>query len=408
MLTPAFIRENVDAVRASIARREMSVDLDRWLKLDGRRAELIPTVEALRSKLKLSGKPTPEQLVDLQQDKQQLARHEEELKYIEDEWQRLLEDVPNLIAEGTPDGDETANALVRSGGAKPDFGFTPLDHLGLNEKLHFVDFEAGAKVAGSRFYFLRDKGVRLWDAVQMLAKRELTRQGFELMYVPHMVNSRVAAGTGFLPRGEERQVYRVEGEDLNLIATAELPLTGLAMDDILDLERPQLLAASSPCYRLEAGAYGKFSKGLYRVHQFEKLEMYVYARPDDSEALLEKILAIEENLCEQMEIPYQVVRIATGDLSAPAYKKYDVQYWSPVDKMYRELTSCSNCTDYQARRLNVRYRTPDGSLNHAHTINGTAVTSSRTLIAILENHQTADGGVRLPQALADIYGEELL
>jgi seryl-tRNA synthetase len=408
MLAPAFIRENIDAVRASITRREMSVDLDRWLKLDVRRTELIPTVETLRSKLKLSGKPTPEQLVDLQHDKQQLARHEEELKYIEDEWRRLLEDMPNLIAEGTPDGDETANVQVRAGGTKPEFDFTPLDHLALNEKMQFVDFETGAKVAGSRFYFLRGKGVRLWDAVQTLAKRELMRQGFELMYVPHMVNSRVAAGTGFLPRGEERQVYRVEGEDLNLIATAELPLTGLAMDDVLELARPQLLAASSPCYRLEAGAYGKFSKGLYRVHQFEKLEMYIYARPDDSEALLEKILAIEESLCEQMGIPYQVVRIAAGDLSAPAYKKYDVEYWSPVDNMYRELTSCSNCTDYQARRLNVRYRTSDGDLRHVHTINGTAVTSGRTLIAILENNQMSDGQVRLPKALADIYGEELL
>jgi seryl-tRNA synthetase len=193
-----------------------------------------------------------------------------------------------------------------------------------------------------------------------------------------------------------------------MIATAELPLTGFAMDEILDVEKPVLLAANSPCYRLEAGAYGKFSKGLYRVHQFDKLEMYIYSRPDQSEALLEEILSIEESLCEQLEIPYHVIRIADGDLSAPAYKKYDVEYWSPVDASYRELTSCSNCTDYQARRLNIRFRAEDGTLQHPHTLNGTAVTSSRTLIAILENHQTEDGRVRLPAALVHYYRGEYM
>lgn len=408
MLSPVYIRENSDEVRESIARRGMSVDIDRWLKLDLRRSELIPLVEVARSKLKLGGKPTDEQLTQLQRDKQDLARHEEELKYIEAEWQRLLEDIPNLIAAGTPAGGESASVELRVGGVKPEFGFSPQDHLGLNEKLKFVDFELGAKVAGSRFYYLRDCGVRLWDAVQALAKAELRQRGFEFLYVPHMVNSRVASGTGFLPRGEERQIYKAEGEDLNMIATAELPLTGFAMDEIIDVEKPVLLAASSPCYRLEAGAYGKFSKGLYRVHQFEKLEMYIYCKPEKSDQLLEEIISIEEALCAQLEIPYHVIRIADGDLSAPAYKKYDVEYWSPVDDAYRELTSCSNCTDYQARRLNIRFRTPDSKLQHPHTLNGTAVTSSRTLIAILENHQTADGRVRLPAALANYYGEEYL
>lgn len=408
MLSPAYIRENTDEVRASISRRGLSVDLDRWLKLDVRRAELIPIVEAARSKLKVDGRPTDEQLVRLQTDKQDLNRHEEELKYVQTEWQRLLEDIPNVIAENTPAGGEEASEEIRVGGKPPEFEFEPKDHLVLNEKLQFIDFEAGAKVAGSRFYFLRGRGARLWDAVQTLAKQELSRRGFELMYVPHMVNARVAAGTGFLPRGEERQVYQVEGEDLNLIATAELPLTGYAMDDILELSKPLCMAASSPCYRLEAGTYGKFSKGLYRVHQFEKLEMYIYCQPLESEVLLEEVLAVEEALCEQMGIPYRVIRIADGDLSAPAYKKYDVEYWSPADNMYRELTSCSNCTDYQARRLNIRYRRDDGPLAHPHTLNGTAVTSSRTLIAILENNQTKDGQVVLPKALADIYGEELL
>jgi seryl-tRNA synthetase len=408
MINLQFLRENPDVVRESILRRGMKVDLDRWLVLDARRAELIPEVEAARSKFKLKGKPNPEELEALQIAKTQLAEHEEELSYVEAEWQRLLEDLPNVIADGTPDGGEEANREERKGGVQPSFDFQPKDHLELNDQLRFVDFESGAKVAGSRFYYLRGPGVKLWDAILTLAKQVLTEHGFELLYVPHMVNSRVAAGTGFLPRGEERQIYKTEDVDLNLIATAELPLTGLYMDSEVDITEPTKLAAVSPCYRMEAGTYGKFSKGLYRVHQFEKLEMYVYAQPGQGESILEQILAVEEELCERLEIPYRVVRIAAGDLSAPAYKKYDVEYWSPVDQSYKELTSCSDCTDYQARRLNVRARAEDGTLTYPHTLNGTAVTSSRTLIAILENHQTAEGRVKLPAALAEIYGGEFL
>lgn len=408
MLAPSFIRSHIDDVRISIARRGLAADLDRWLELDQRRTELVPQVDTARSKMKVTGKPTPEELKQLQLAKQDLIKLEEELGYIEKEWQALLEDIPNMIASETPDGDESHNRVERLGGDVRAQEFNPKDHVELNETLDYMDFAKGAKVAGSRFYFLKDKGVQLWDAIEILAKRELRARGFELVAVPHMVNQRVAAGTGFLPRGEERQVYQIEGDDLNLIATAELPLTGMMMDEVIDLANPIRLAASSPCYRMEAGTYGKFSKGLYRVHQFHKLEMYIYCLPDDSDKLLEEVVAIEESLCQQMEIPYRVVRIASGDLSAPAYKKYDLEYWSPVDKRYRELTSCSNCTDYQARRLNIRHRTAEGNLEYVHTLNGTAVTSSRGLIAVLENHQTADGRVRLPQALAEIYGEEYL
>lgn len=408
MINLQFLRENPDAVRQSILRRGLKLDLDRWLTLDARRAELIPVVEAARSKLKLKGKPSAEELEALQIAKTQLIEREEELGYIEAEWQRLLEDMPNLIADGTPDGGEEANREDRTSGMPPAFDFQPKDHLELNDQLRFIDFESGAKVAGSRFYYLRGPGTRLWDAVLTLAKRVLNEHGFELLYVPHMVNSRVAAGTGFLPRGEERQIYKTEDLDLNLIATAELPLTGLYMDAEVDVREPTKLAAVSPCYRLEAGTYGKFSKGLYRVHQFEKLEMYVYVQPGAGDKMLEEILAVEEELCKLLEIPYRVVRIAAGDLSAPAFKKYDVEYWSPVDASYKELTSCSDCTDYQARRLNIRTRAEDGTLVYPHTLNGTAVTSSRTLIAILENHQTEDGRVKLPTALAEIYGGEYL
>lgn len=410
MLDLTYIRKHPDEVLTSVKRRGMHVALDRWQKLDSRRSELIPVVEQLRSSLKLTGKPTTEQMTALQATKDNLKQHEEELTYIEKEWRSLWEDLPNLIDEGTPDGGEEANQELKQVGSKPKFDFTAKDHLELNQQLNFVNFEDGAKAAGSRFYYLNDNGAALWDAIAAVAKQTVREAGFQMSMVPHMVNSQVAAGTGFLPRGEERQTYKVEDEDLILIATAELPLTGRYMNSILPMqvEQPILWAAVSPCYRLEAGAYGKFSKGLFRVHQFEKLEMYAYTTPDESAVLLEKILMVEEKICAALEIPYRVVRIAAGDLSAPAFRKYDIEYWSPSDETWRELTSCSNCTDYQARRLNIRYKQADGSLAFAHTLNGTAVTSSRTLIAVIENHQQADGSIRLPQAIADYYGKEIL
>ncbi len=410
MLDLTILREHPDEVLASVKRRGMHVALDRWQKLDTRRSELIPVVEQLRGSLKLTGKPTQEQVTALQATKEKLKQHEEELTYIEKEWRSLWEDLPNMIDEGTPDGGEEANQEIKQGGTKPSFGFAVKDHLELNQKLDFVNFEDGAKVAGSRFYYLNDNGAALWDAIEQVAKQAVREAGFQMSMVPHMVNSAVAAGTGFLPRGEERQIYKVEDEDLNLIATAELPLTGRYMDTVLPLraDQPILWAAVSPCYRLEAGTYGKFAKGLFRVHQFEKLEMYAYTTPEESAALLEKILVVEEKICAALEIPYRVVRIAAGDLSAPAFRKYDIEYWSPSDETWRELTSCSNCTDYQARRLSIRYKQADGSLAFAHTLNGTAVTSSRTLIAVIENHQQADGSIRLPKAVAHYYGRETL
>jgi seryl-tRNA synthetase len=216
-------------------------------------------------------------------------------------------------------------------------------------------------------------------------------------------------GTGFAPRGEERQFYTIEGEDLNLIATAEIPLTGYHADEILDLSKlPLQYAAFSPSYRREAGAYGKYSRGLYRVHQFNKFEMYVYCRPGDSESWHQKLVAIEEAICQRLEIPYRVVQIAAGDLGSPAYKKYDLEYYTPVEDGYRELMSCSNVTDYQARRLGIRTRNEDGQTIFVHTLNGTAGAMSRLIIAIIENNQTAEGRVAIPEALQKYYGEKLL
>jgi seryl-tRNA synthetase len=220
------------------------------------------------------------------------------------------------------------------------------------------------------------------------------------MGVPHMVNTRIVEGTGFSAKGDEKQIYKVEGEDLNLIATAEIPLTGFFADEIIPLNwLPSPMVGWSPAYRVEGGAYGKHNRGLFRTHQFNKLEMYIFCEPKDSEEWHQKLLSIEEEICQLLKIPYRVVRIASRDLGAPAYKKYDIEYWSPVDKQYRELMSCSNVTDYQARNLNIRYRKEDGSTEFVHTLNATAIAMSRMPIAIIENFQTVEGSVKIPKAL---------
>jgi seryl-tRNA synthetase len=231
------------------------------------------------------------------------------------------------------------------------------------------------------------------------------KKGFTPITVPHMVNTRTMNGTGYLPRGEERQVYKIEGEDLNLIATAEIPITGYHSDEILDeAALPLLYAGISPAYRMEAGAYGKHSRGLYRVHQFNKVELYVFCLPSQSEEWHQKLIALEEELCQNLNLPYQLVRIAAGDLGAPAYKKFNIEYWSPVDQSYKELMSCSNITDYQARRLNIRYRNKNNKIEYLHTLNGTAAAMSRMMIAIIENHQNDKGELVIPEVLLQHMG----
>ncbi len=408
MLDIKYIREHPDAVRDSITRRGVALNLDSLLELDAERVQLVGQSEQLRSQLKIDGKPSEDQLRDLQAVKEQFEAAESKLREVTERYQDLLEQVPNLIAADTPDGGEDAKRVDRTWGKTDDLGFEPKDHLELSLIHDIVNFEAGAKVAGNKFYFLRPKAVRLWQAILRLAQDTIAEEGFEPMMVPHMVNERVAAGTGYMPKGEQADNYQDKEQGLVMIATSEIPLTAYHMDDVVDLATPLKYAGLSTCYRLEGSAYGKFAKGLYRVHQFDKLEMYTFCAAEQSEGELERIIALEEKIFQALEIPYQLTRTPSGDLSAPAYKKFDLEYYSPVDKGYRELTSCSNCTDYQARRLNIRYRNAAGKLDYAHTLNGTAVNTTRTLIAFLENHQQADGEVRIPKALQHYYGGETL
>lgn len=401
------LRENPQIYKDSAKLRGIDVDIDRLLVLDKDRIELIQKSEALRSELKTESKPTEKELDSLKVKKQEFEELQNDLKTKLEQYFTILASVPNLIANDTPEGGEENNR-VESEHGKTKVDFDVRDHLQLNDINDLFDFEAGSKVATSKFYFLKEKALRLWQSILLYSQDIIREEGFALMSVPHMVNYDIAEGTGYMPRGEEGQNYVDEAQKLVMIATSELPLTGYHKDEIIDVTDPVLYGGLSTCYRLEAGAYGKFSKGLYRTHQFEKLEMYIFCKPSDSEKQLQKILSIEEKICKNLEIPYRVVRIAAGDLSAPAYQKYDVEYYSPAEKQYRELTSCSNCTDYQSRNLNIRYRNEKDELEYVHTLNGTVATSSRLLIAILENYQRADGTIQIPKVLQKYYGSEML
>lgn len=406
MIDTKDLRQNPDAYKDSAKQRGIAVDIDKILELDTKRLELLQQVEARRSKLNVAGKPTDEELATLKQAKAELEGLEAKLNEVETAQKELLLSVPNLLAEATPEGGEESNREESKWG-EPRQGEVK-NHLELSEANGWLDFERGAKVAGNKFYYGKGAYVKLEMAVMRLAMDLIEEAGFTLMATPHLVSGRVLDGTGFQPRGEEDQVYKIEGEDLALIGTAEIPLTGYHADEIIPQDKlPLAYAALTPSYRKEAGAYGKHSKGLYRVHQFDKLEMYVFCAPEESEAWHQKLLKLEEEICRRLEIPYRVVRIAAGDLGAPAFKKYDIEYWSPADEEYRELTSCSNCTDFQARRLDIRYKSEDGN-RPVHTLNGTAVAFSRVFIALVENHQQPDGSVKLPDALKSYYGGDKL
>jgi seryl-tRNA synthetase len=315
--------------------------------------------------------------------------------------------VPNFTHPDAPIGkDESANLPIRSHGEVPRPAFPPKDHLALMEGLDLVDFEGGAKVAGQKFYYLKNEAVLLELALVQFALRLLQEEGFTLFITPDLARQEILNGIGFNPRGESTQIYSIENSDLSLVATAEITLGGLLADEILEAERlPLLYAGLSHCFRTEAGSAGRESRGLYRVHQFTKVEMFAFTRPEDSEAMHERFVAIEENIYRQLEVPYRVVDICTGDLGAPAYRKYDLEAWMPGRGQWGEITSTSNCTDYQARRLNIRYKEKGGKgTSMVHMLNGTAVAVSRSIIALVENGQQADGSIRLPRCLglADI------
>jgi seryl-tRNA synthetase len=410
MIDIQILRDNPELVKRKSAEKKMAVDVDEILRLDTSYRELLGQVEQLRQKRNeisdqmKSGKPDQQLIDEGKQLKVELAEGESLLAQSRGELDSLLAKIPNLHADDVPIGDEISSVEVRRFGDCERTGAQ--DHLDFATARDWVDFERGAKVAGAKFYFLKGDLALLENALIQYALSVMQEEGFTYITVPHMVNAQTATGTGFAPRSDEQNdEYFIEGEDLSLIATAEMPLTGYHAGEIIDEDKlPLLYAGYSPCYRKEAGTYGKHTRGLFRVHQFNKLEMYVFCPPEQSVELHERLLAIEEKIWQKIGIPYHVINIASGDLGAPAAKKYDIEYWSPVDGAFRELTSCSNCTDFQTRNLNIRMRRADGKIELLHSLNGTAVSTARTLVAILENFQGSDGTLQIPQVLQNYIG----
>ena len=416
MLDINFIREHLTQVENSTREKGYKTDIKAILKQDDERKALLQEVEALRTKRNAiaakmkGGKPTPELIAEGKEVKLQLSDKEKELDELTKAVNDSLKTVPNVIFEDVPLGGEECSVEVKKWGT-PRPAEEAVDHLDFATSRDWVDFERGAKVAGAKFYYLKDGLALLENALLQFGLSKIQEHGFTYMTTPDLVSSRVLEGTGFAPRSSEQSdEYFIEGEDLALIATAEMTITGYHMDEILDEDKlPLFYAGYSACFRKEAGAYGKYTRGLFRVHQFNKLEMYCFCLPEQSKEIHEKILSIEEDIWQSLNIPYHIINIAAGDLGAPAAKKYDLEYWSPVNQKYQELTSCSNCTDFQSRAVNIRVRKKDGSLEYVHTLNGTAISLARAMVAVLENYATKDGKLKVPEVLKPYLGnrEEL-
>jgi seryl-tRNA synthetase len=394
-------RNDPDGIRAALARKGAAELFDELMAADRAVLDVQPQVEELRAKRKLKGKPTAEQLAGLEQVKVELQRLEEELGAAEARRKDVLDRVPNPPAEDTPDGFTDEDAVeIRRVGDPPSFDFPIKDHLDLAQAFGWIDMERAAKVSGSRFAYRVGDVALLELSLYRYALDRLVQKGFVPVLPPVLVREEAMYGTGFLPT-DEVNIYRVERDELYLTGTAEVGLAAMHMGEILEQELPLRYAGYSTNFRREAGAAGKDTRGMFRVHQFDKVEMYVFTTVDVARDEHERLLAIEEELIGDLNIPYRVVNIAAGDLGASATKKYDIEGWFPGQERYRELTSTSNTTDYQARRLDIRSRR-DGKLEHVATLNGTAVTA-RTLIALMENFQDEGGSVSVPEALWE-YG----
>jgi seryl-tRNA synthetase len=411
MLDLKLIRSDPERVKAALARRGAAEQVDQLLGLDARRRELLPEVENAQAERKAlskqigeakqAGEDAAELMATVQGLKERIEAGKEELEKVEADLDRVALVLPNLPDPQAPDGMTEDDAVVlREVGERPRFDFEPRDHLEIGTELGLIDMESAARLSGSRFAYLKGDLVMLELALVRFAIELVRGEGHEPVVPPVLVREEALEGTGFLP-GDRDQIYEIPKDELFLTGTSEVGLAGLHADQILDAEQlPLRYCAFSTCFRREAGAAGRDTRGIFRVHQFDKVEMFSFVDPAQSSAEHERLLAIEERILGELEIPYRVVNVAAGDLGAPAAKKYDCEAWIPSQKRYRELTSCSNTTDYQARRLKCRYRPADSEGPQAvHTLNGTAVAVGRTMIALIENRQERDGGFTLPKTL---------
>lgn len=409
MIDIKFIRENPEKVQKAAKDKGIEIDIDQILETDNKRRELDIKVQSLREErnkaAKAASNAVDNEKVNIIEEgkriKEELQKLEPELGELEKKFNEEFGKIPNPPLPQVPVGaDEKDNVELKKWGEPRKFDFTPLDHLEIGTDLGILDFETGAKVTGSQFYFLYGAGALLEIALIQYAMDLLYKEGFMPVITPDLAKSRYYLGTGYSPKGDEAQTYEIEGEDLGLIATAEVTLAGKHADEAIpESNLPLKYIGYSHCFRKEAGAYGKYSKGLYRVHQFTKAEMFIYSRPEDSEKMHQHILEMEEKIYQGLRLPYRVLEMCTGDLGAMAARKFDIEAWMPSRNEYGEVTSASNCTDYQSRNLNIRYRTKDGKNEFLHMLNGTAIATSRTPLAILENYQEEDGSVKIPEVL---------
>jgi seryl-tRNA synthetase len=402
-----YIRENKKEAEEAISKRGLKLDLDHLLKIDDERKKLLLEVEALRHEKKsAANKKDKKKGTEI---KEKLSKKEDALRAVDQELTSYVEEVPNYLSKKVPNGKgEEDNVEVRKWGKLPQFDFKPRDHLKLGENLGILDQKRAAKTSGHGFYFLVGDGAKLEMALVNWVVDLLGKAGYTFVIPPALVRKKFTQGTGYLPRREKPDVYKVEREDLYLIATSEIPIAGYHADEIFNQnDLPKNYVGLSPSFRQEAGSYGKYTHGIFRVHQFDKAEIFKFVKPQDSDKAFEEIISLQEKIYQALETPYRIVNICSGEMSAPAYLKYDLEYWDPVNKTYRELTSTSNTTDYQARKLEIKYK--DGQeTNYVHTLNGTAIALSRTIIAILENHQQKDGSVKLPKVLHEYLGKDTL
>lgn len=413
MLDIKFIIENEEKVRQNIIDRNVDCDLDELLNTYYQFKSLKQEEDEIRYKININQKniksaKTPEERDEIIQKGKNLKdslfsvsqnRTDAEKKYSE-----LMLNVPNMMADDTPIGkNEELNVVIMKFMEPTKFDFEPLDHIELGKRLDVIDFESGSKVAGPKFYYLKNELVLLDLAIQQYCFAKLIKKGFIPLVTPDLAKTNILKGSGFNPRGAERNIYNIENMDLNLIATAEITIGGMLSGQILKEEDlPKKYCAISHCFRVEAGGDGRASYGLYRVHQFSKVEMYQFTTEAQGEDALNELLEIEKEIYSELKIPYRVIRICSGDLGAPAYKKYDIEAWMPgkgENGEYGEVTSVGNFTTFQSRRLNIKYVDQNGNKNYINTLNGTASATGRTMLAIMENYQQADGTIKIPEVL---------
>ena len=421
MLDKRFILDNVDLVQKNCEVRGVKADVGRFAELEVKRREIQSEVEELNRKANEVSKSIGKAKDETEREQRKTEGRElreakdaksAELDKISIEADVILRSMPNMTHPESPIGDESASREIRRGESEVrSFGFPVQDHVDLADQHDLVDFEGGSRVSGHGFYFLKNEAVLLELALQQYAVNLLMNEGFTPMTTPDVARGDILQGVGFIPRGPETQIYSVENHDLNLVATSEITLGGLYAGQVLQEEDlPLKLCGISHCFRTEAGAAGRASRGLYRVHQFTKVEMFAFTTPEQSEDMLNMFCDLECEIFNGLGIPYRVIDIATGDLGGPAYRKFDLEAWMPgrgQDGEFGEVTSTSNCTDYQARRLNIRYKKKgEKGTNFVHTLNGTAVACSRALIAVLENCQQPDGSIIVPEVLQPYVGKD--